>query len=412
MTETQNHRDLLHATEVLYVRWCANRVEPFNVFSVLRSANDEVNLHSRFLHAVLDRPDSTSGDRENLKAFLDEVCGVTDFSMEQARVEREADHIDLLIKNDHQAVIIENKIWAGDQERQLQRYHDDLRGRGYKDAAIHIVYLTPDGREPEDQSRGEIPREKVSSISYRNEIQDWLIGCQRRAFNEPELRESITQYIHLIRRMTNTDYKGEHMNELKKLLTDGNNLVLAKQLSDARVHAQAALVQQFYSKVDKILREKMQDLPALDPEYAKLKEEESIRKCILGGRGTDSGLYYKIETSAWLSVAGDDRLWFGVACNKKDDSDLHRRLTEGLADTSPKRRPDDGTPWWRWIDDIPAWIHPTHGFHLRRGSNEPSLKFLAGIEGDQEKICQEIADILANLWGKIKERRLLERIEK
>ena len=154
MTEPLQHSALLRETAVLYERWCANRVEPFNVFSVLRSASDEVNLHSRFLHAVLDRPDSTSGDRENLKAFLDEVCGVNDFSMEHVRVEREANHIDLLIINDHQAVIIENKIWAGDQERQLQRYHDDLRGRGYKDAAIHIVYLTPDG--PDHLSLGRL----------------------------------------------------------------------------------------------------------------------------------------------------------------------------------------------------------------------------------------------------------------
>lgn len=403
MIETQNHRDLLHATEVLYERWCANRVEPFNVFSVLRSANDEVNLHSRFLHAVLDRPDSTSGDRKNLKAFLNEVCGVNDFSMEHARVEREANHIDLLIKNDHQAVIIENKIWAGDQERQLQRYHDDLHGRGYKDAAIHIVYLTPDGREPEDQSRGEIPREKVSSVSYRYEVQRWLIGCQRRAFNEPGLRESIAQYIHLIRRMTNTDYKGEHMNELKKLLADGNNLVLAKQLSDALVETQAELVHGFYLEVDRMLRERIVGLPEYN---SKWMNEEEIRKYIKGLRSFHWGLYYQIVEGADLVLIGRDRFYLGVECNRNKHSKLHEKLRELLVTIDSQHRPDNYTPWYQYVDEMPAWSYPEQ-FQIRN-VNESSLQFLAGDEKPRARIAQDIAKTLADLWEKIKEDSLLD----
>ena len=287
MNENHKYRDLLHETARLHERLCANRPEPFNVFTALRSASDEVNLHSRFLYALLDHVDPTSRERENLKAFLYEVVHANDFNSEYAQVEREANHIDLLMRNKHQAVIVENKIRAGDRDLQLQDYRDDLVRRGFADVDIRIVYLTPDGREPDTQSRGEIPVEKVVLVSYRDEIHDWLIGCQRRAFNQPGLRESIAQYIHLLRRLTNTDNKGEYMSELKELLKLDDNLVLASQLSRALVHAEAALVRRFYREVDQTLHEKIEDLPEVDPDWAHLMEEEATRKCITGRRRSD-----------------------------------------------------------------------------------------------------------------------------
>ena len=56
------YRLLLEKAGRLYEIHEAGRQEPFNVFSVLRSQHDEVNLHSRFLHALLDyrqQPDNT-----------------------------------------------------------------------------------------------------------------------------------------------------------------------------------------------------------------------------------------------------------------------------------------------------------------------------------------------------------------
>lgn len=122
MNEIQKYHDLLHEAARLHERWRANCTEPFNVFTALRSASDEVNLHSRFLHALLNYIDPASGYRENLKAFLHEVVEEAEnFQLEHARVEREANNIDLLISNGRQAVIVENKIWAADQIRQLQK---------------------------------------------------------------------------------------------------------------------------------------------------------------------------------------------------------------------------------------------------------------------------------------------------
>ena len=166
----KRHSSLLGATARLYERHRANRPKPFNVFTVLRSASDEVNLHSRFLHALLEHVDPSSGRRENLERFLRCVAGASDFSLADARVEREADNVDLLIANGRQAVVVENKIWARDQDRQLQRYRDALVGQGYDDAEIRLLYLTPYGHAPEAQSAGEISEDRIHRVSYRDDL--------------------------------------------------------------------------------------------------------------------------------------------------------------------------------------------------------------------------------------------------
>ena len=79
-----NYRLLLEKAGRLYERHEAGRRETFNVFSVLRSEHDEVNLHSRFLAALLDYRKSHDGPRENLADFLCSV-GVRDFEQDHAK---------------------------------------------------------------------------------------------------------------------------------------------------------------------------------------------------------------------------------------------------------------------------------------------------------------------------------------
>ena len=230
----QGHRELLADVARTYER-LAHRPVPFNVFAVLRSASDEVNLHSRFLQALLDHTDPRSGKRDNLREFVSQVANGAGFQVERASAHREASGIDLLISNGRQAIVVENKIWAGDQDQQLLRYRDSLVAQGYDDEAIWLLYLTPYGHKPSAQSLGGIPVERVRCVSYRDDLPGWLVACQRRAFAEPALRESIAQYVDLIRRLTNTDYESETMTELKDLLLEDDNVILAHRLAQALV---------------------------------------------------------------------------------------------------------------------------------------------------------------------------------
>ena len=203
--------------------------EPFNLFSVLRSEHDEVNLHSRFLAALLDHRQSPGQSRENLADFLQRL-EISGFDHDGASVDREWNNIDLLIRDQAsmQAVIIENKIWAADQPRQLARYAEQMR-----EYDRHVLYLTPDGREASEDSAGGIA---YRCISYKSDLVRWLKGCQKRAYDEPELRESVAQYVRLMRMLTGTDFSEAYMNDLKELCLQDDNALLVHDLGEALNH--------------------------------------------------------------------------------------------------------------------------------------------------------------------------------
>ena len=261
---------LLRQVAVLYARYEAHREEPFNLFTVLRKASDEEHLHSKFLEALLSResnledfvqqvvtpavdaerqadreePESTDQPVEDGEPIRHrdsepplipppkatsgaERMPSFSFSLDRVKVEREQHHIDLLITNARgQAIVIENKIWAADQRQQLQRYFRTVTGLGLEPT---LVYLTLHGHEPSDDSRGD---HEVFSLSYRRSLIPWLRRCQERACAEPALRESVAQYIELIRTLCGEGGR-EFMNELKNFLRKEGNLVLASTLGDA-----------------------------------------------------------------------------------------------------------------------------------------------------------------------------------
>ena len=108
--------------------------EFFNVFNIIGMRVDEVRLHSAMLAELLS-PNGYHGlGTLFLRAFLD-VIGVEssfiDYSycnldcIERyigAKTETDGGRIDIIIEDGNHAIIIENKIYAPDQENQLLRY--------------------------------------------------------------------------------------------------------------------------------------------------------------------------------------------------------------------------------------------------------------------------------------------------
>lgn len=401
------HRSLLAAAARLYERYGTIRSNPFNVFSVLRSPTDEMNLHSRFLHALLVVQDPLSGRQENLKEFVRKVIKKTDFDVGTARVQRESNYIDLLISNDRQAILIENKIRAGDQPQQLQRYQEVLVTQKYDMESITLVYLTPYGHRPSEQSAGEIPVEQIQRVSYRDDLREWLLGCQRRAFDDPGLRESIAQYLRLILAMTNNNFEMGHMRELKELLRQGDNVVLASQISKSLVDVTAELVKDFYSIVDSELHNAIRGLPKVDPEWIDSMGVDEIKKCVRGrGRARQCGLNYKFAKHAWLYVGGTDRLWCGVVCSMDENVVLHNKCKEILPIVAGVHESDDSTPWYRWMDDLPAWNNGGKQLDICE-PDEPTLTFLSSGEDSLKEYARGVADVVGRLWKAVKHHKLV-----
>ena len=101
------------------------------------------------------------------------------FNHQTASIKAEYERIDVLIFDDNQCLIIENKINnAADQPEQLKRYIDKCKSRGYQEENIHLLYLTDMGSQKDLSATlsiyAENFKEKVAVVAYHPTIIEWL----------------------------------------------------------------------------------------------------------------------------------------------------------------------------------------------------------------------------------------------
>jgi len=208
--------------------------EKFNIFSILRDETDEVNLHSKFIYFLIN-PKGTHGQGDLfLKLFLNQVFN--DDQISKPSVYREHKNIDILIEDENKSIILENKINAGDQHKQLERYFDVVNSTSNK---IQVLYLTKTGSEPSDNSIGKLKTLKNPKfeyekdfylISYSVTILNWLTDCIKEVATIPIIRETLVQYQNLIKKLTEQSITMEERLEILGFLRSGENAVIAKKL--------------------------------------------------------------------------------------------------------------------------------------------------------------------------------------
>ncbi len=331
-----NYQLLLAKVAQLYERHGIGLPDPFNVFSSLKNKNGYLNetLHSRFLCALFDYKKPGYETRENLKDFLLHI-GVKDFELCGVRVEPECDGIDIRITNaNKKALAIENKSnpKRGDEDKQLWRCYHTLKGQGYRD--IKLLYLTPDGHKPSDNSVGNLDHKRIKCISYEGLI-PWLESCQERDENETALQDAVAQYLQLVRELAGTDGRGKYMSDLKELCREDNNFVLIRDLRDAIREVEKELRKEIWDKIECELKSKIQYFP---PDKKRYKQD-------------NKGLCYQLSESTSLEVVGDPTIWFGVRCSKKKYKDKYDTLKNALEDVNGEK-PHDDYPFWQKVDRL------------------------------------------------------------
>jgi len=222
----------------------------FNVFSILRRENDEVNLHSRFIHDLLN-PKGLHGQGDIfLRLFLQQI-GILNFDTRNTKAKREYKNIDIFVTNDHTAIIVENKIHADDQDLQLERYYQFVRD-GFDQ--VHVVYLTLYGDRPTSHSLGSLDPEEIITASYKDDIHMWLENCVANV-ETPIIRETIRQYKWLIEELTGQSlWKGyKYLMSIKELLMTRENLELAIDVSQALVEAKIDIQFSFWQDLEREL---------------------------------------------------------------------------------------------------------------------------------------------------------------
>ncbi|MFN0050211.1 MAG: PD-(D/E)XK nuclease family protein [Cytophagales bacterium] len=227
MNNIQNILSLVNSISEKYDKIAQATGENFNIFKVLGVQNSEVRLHSRLLAELL----SPNGNHGKGAVFLKLFCNqfkIEDFVTKNAMVKIErfvgykddekatGGYIDILLTDSNgKYIIIENKIYAEDQDKQLLRYYNFGRPNISK-----LIYLTLDGCEPSAGSKGNLNvDEHYFCHSYKFDIIEWLEQCHKEAANHAMLRESIVQYIHLLKHLTNQSNNHIMVSEISKILS-------------------------------------------------------------------------------------------------------------------------------------------------------------------------------------------------
>lgn len=187
------------------------RGESFNIFSILKMESKENGTHSAFLAELLNPKGSHHKKEVFLKLFL-ETLEIDCIDLASARVkvehsigkrnddQKQGGRIDIYIRDESgNSISIENKIYAGDQFAQIERYCNHNKG------CNRVYYLTLWGGEPSLESRGNLQSgTDFWNISYKKHLANWLEKCLKESAEQPILRESIKQYLLLIRKLTHS----------------------------------------------------------------------------------------------------------------------------------------------------------------------------------------------------------------
>lgn len=263
-----------------YEKVAAATGENFNVFRILKLDTNETRTHSAFIAELLNPNGSHGFGDVFLRLFVREfkVLGFSGPGPFQAKVIVEeylgpispdferGGQIDIVIKAKGQReIVIENKIYAQDQPKQLIRYKNH-----YPES--HLFYLTLDGTEPTDkETRDRLkPIEDYTPVSYKGEVLNWLKSCRKEATEHSLLRETITQYINLIKNLTKQTMNDQMNEELvTEILRSSENINAAIQISDQLDNIKHRIMQGIYNDCQKIINEHEWEglLITSDPDY-------------------------------------------------------------------------------------------------------------------------------------------------
>jgi hypothetical protein len=208
--------------------------EDFNIFSILNMESNETKTHSNMLVALLNPRGNHYHGAIFLELFLEEI-GYSDYSKEelpQVKVQsefhlgkiskeyNEGGFIDVLVSfPSGNTIAIENKIYAGDQPKQMYRYSLFNNGKST------LYYLNLFGDKPSKDSLYKLGDDDYQIIAYNNEIINWLENCLKVVRHGSIIEASLKQYQIIIKRLTHT---------MDNTLQEKMNALILENLEEAK----------------------------------------------------------------------------------------------------------------------------------------------------------------------------------
>ena len=257
--EQSFYKSLLEKAELIsreYDEKVRNERIDFNIFRILQLSSNEVRTHSAFLAELFDKNGSHNLGNLFLRRLLEIINHIEYFDLENYDVIVEkyigiigsnydnGGRIDILLTDSvGNQIIIENKIFAGDQPKQLKRYFN------YNPNAL-IVYLTLDGIAPTKESLDGIDVKSIKCISYKEDIVQLLDSYVNQENCIQEVSSVLKQYSNLLKHLTNTTLNNKMQNKIiEMLLSSEGSFKAAKDITVAYNHLLWKIKSEFYDKV-------------------------------------------------------------------------------------------------------------------------------------------------------------------
>lgn len=376
-----NKEDLLKKEKI-------RRGEYFNIFEIMNAETNEVNTHSSILAELLN-PNASHGcatsfldlflnrinnlledniltfDRKNTKVHVEHSIGLISEDKETGG------RLDLLIESNNHAIIIENKVYAGDQPKQLYRYRqygDEKFGSGN----YLLLYLTLDAHSPNKESingsKGELEEGKdFLCISYKNFIREWLKDCMEKAYNKPLVRETIVQYYNLLSSLTYQNMEEKTKKELINLLATEDNF---------------AIVFRIYNNFNEILNKIIQT--ELRKQVEEIATELNLKLDFRNINWSEQYSHFLLDKPEWNTGCicfeflknGFRDFKYGIHFKNKDTTEQNEKLRAKIQE----RIPGHSNMWWATLNCFKIRDWNNRGVYEKLYSGEIKKEMKANID--------------------------------
>ena len=374
----------------------------FNPYLQMLSKNDEVRLHSRLICGFLNPLGKHYQGDVFLEEFL-QCVGLREWfgDTRNARVYKEYKNIDVYITNGERHIIVENKIWAEDQLRQIERYIESIAKEQSRDSSdtksseidsndmesnelessesetpqeqgasydnIAVLYLAPYKRNPSGYSLGkwEIQGDslvngdnkvKFKVISYKNEILKWIENSQAKVGCITNLNAALLFYKDVVQIITKTK---ENTMSIEHFLTE-NNMEENMKIVYEILKKKDEIIELYHEKfVGKVIKEYAKEIEDNGFEFVENKKEkmDEWKKNELSYpfiiKPKDCGEYY-FAFCAEYYIKLKQYSFYGVRIFHKDSTLNPNKLSKIQEYLKIKREPPS---WWLYYNDDKKWCY-------------------------------------------------------
>ena len=346
--------------------------EDYSVLEAAIKGNEEM-MHSSVIASLLD----TRGSHGQKCRFLELFLGCLpeqfkSFDPSDARTaceryigqktEDSGGRVDICIENSSgQMIVIENKIFAGDQEHQILRYVEFLRGRLRNRGGVKfpVLYLTPDGHSPSDDSTQADGMQckcgvDYVCISYKDVIVPWLDKCINEMEDKPHLKEHLTTYRDIIRKkVLGMDRKKDIINIIERT---EKNIKAAREISGQLDEIKIDAVTTFWRTIKESIKESIKKNlkeDGLCPEYCHFDANKKLM------------IVQDIEglVRKYVDRPNEDNRYFGISLKLQNDSHVCLLVEENIYFAIAPKSVDVSAlkAWKKDSGRFAAWKYPKCG---------------------------------------------------